>query len=236
MECDAKAEAGKGLAREFEDRIEESEIIGVGTGSTTAKALRELFKRGLLKGKILVASSTASALLIAELGGRPVMPHVIDRIDFYFDGADEVEPSRLHLLKGRGAALLGEKILAHMARYRVYVVDESKIVEVLGSRRPVPLEVIPWALNHVVKTIESMGYKAAPRTSGGKDGPVVSDWGGVILDVSTGPMKDPAFFDRKFKMIPGVVETGIFVGLADAVVVGRRTCGYYVIEGRRVHS
>lgn len=232
MECDAKGEAARGFVREFESYIDDAEVIGVGTGSTAARALKELFGRGLLRGKVLVASSLSSALLIAELGGRPVMPHMVDRIDFYFDGADEVEPSKLHLLKGRGAALLGEKILAHMAEYRVYVVDDSKVVERLGSKRPVPIEVVPWALRHVVRVVEAMGYRAAPRYSEGKDGPVISDWGGVIVDVSTGPMNDPAGVEGRLRSIPGVVETGIFAGLANAVVVGRRECGYELLQRR----
>jgi ribose 5-phosphate isomerase A len=232
LKCDSKGEAARGLVREFESYIEESEVIGVGTGSTAARALKALFDRGLLKGKVLVASSMSSALLIAELGGKPVMPHVIDGIDFYFDGADEVDPINLYLLKGRGAALLGEKILAHMAKYRVYVVDDSKIVEKLGSRRPVPVEAVSWALRHVVRTVESMGYRVAPRSSGGKDGPVISDWGGVIIDVDTGPISDPVGVERRLKSIPGVIETGIFIGLADAVVVGKRECGYEVLRGR----
>lgn len=228
--CNPKREAGIGLVREFQGEIEEARIVGVGTGSTTREALVELARRGMLDGKVVVASSLASALMVREAGLRPVMPHVVDSIDFYFDGADEVVPGSLDLLKGRGAALVGEKILASMSRLRVYVVDESKIVSRLGEKRRVPVEVNPWALSHVIRRLREMGLHAEPREGSGKDGPASSDWGGVIVDVETGPIEDPAALDRELKSIVGVVETGIFSGLADAVVVGMRGCGYRVLR------
>ena len=229
MACNGKAEAARGLVEQFSDYIREARIVGVGTGSTTALALREAARRGLLDGKVLVASSISTALMLADLGFKPVMPHVVSGIDFYFDGADEVVPGELYLLKGRGGALLGEKILAHSSTMRVYVVDDSKIVPRLGSGRALPLEVTPWALAHVLSELGRLGYSAAPRVSGGKDSPVTSDWGGIVVDVETGPIEDPPALDCKLKSIPGVVETGIFAGLADAVVVGSAKCGYEVV-------
>ena len=215
---------------EFGDAIASARIVGVGTGSTTAEALRELVASGLLDGKLVVASSLATSLLLAEFGIQALMPHVVDRIDFYFDGADEVVPESLDLLKGRGAAMLGEKILASMAKKRVYVVDESKLVDRLGSRRPVPVEVVPWALRYVLRMISELGFSGRVREGRGKDGPVVSDWGGVVVDVETGPMENPSTVDGRLRSIVGVVTTGIFTGLADAVVVGLSSCGYRVLR------
>ncbi len=232
MQCNAKAEAGRGLLERFRGVIEEARVLGVGTGSTVRAALGILHESGLLEDKVLVASSTVAALELARLGYRPVMPSVVSSVDFYFDGADEVDPSG-NLLKGRGAAMLGEKILAAMARLRVYVVDEGKLVERLGSRRPLPVEVVPWALSFVAARLEGMGYRVEYRESQGKDGPVVSDWGGIVLDVYTGPMEDPAAVEREVSSIPGVVATGLFIGLTDHVVVGRATCGYRVLDFTR---
>jgi ribose 5-phosphate isomerase A len=228
--CDPKHEAARGLVEEFHSAIEDAGIIGVGTGSTTSRAIEELERRGLLKGKTLVASSLDTALKLKEMGYTVVQPHIVDSIDFYFDGADEVVAETLDLLKGRGAAMLGEKILASMAKVRVYVVDDGKIVGALGSRRPVPIEVVPWALSHVLRVLASYGFSAAPRLGASKDGPVVSDWGGIVVDVNTGPIEDPAGLDARLRSIPGVVVTGIFHGLADAVVVGLRRCGYRVLR------
>lgn len=232
MACDAKAEAGRGLAEGFGGLIGEARVVGVGTGSTVKRALGILHEAGLLEGKVLVASSTASALELARLGYKPVMPGVVSRIDFYFDGADEVDPNG-NLLKGRGAAMLGEKILASMSSVRVYIVDEGKLVERLGSRRPLPVEVVPWALSYVASRIEGMGYRVTYRESQGKDGPVVSDWGGIVIDVHTGPMEDPGSVDESISRIPGVVATGLFIGLADHVVVGSSRCGYRILDFTR---
>ena len=229
MRCNAKAEAGRGLVERFHGLIEEARVLGVGTGSTVRVALGILHERGLLEGKVLVASSVATALELARLGYRPVMPGVVSSIDFYFDGADEVDPAG-NLLKGRGAAMLGEKILAAMAKLRVYVVDEGKLVDRLGSRRPIPVEVVPWALSFVASRLEGLGYRVVYRESQGKDGPVVSDWGGVVLDVYTGPLDDPEAVDKLISSIPGVVATGLFLGLTDHIIVGRNECGYRILN------
>lgn len=232
MACDAKAEAGRGLAAGFRGELEGARVVGVGTGSTVRAALRILHGLGLLEGKTLVASSLATALELAGMGYKPVMPSVVSSVDFYFDGADEVD-GRGNLLKGRGAAMLGEKILASMARLRVYVVDEGKLVEALGSRRPLPVEVVPWALSFVASRLEGMGFRVEYRGSQGKDGPVVSDWGGVVIDVYTGPIRDPPGLERAITSIPGVVATGLFTGLTDYVVVGSGGCGYRILDFTR---
>ncbi|GAB6147732.1 ribose 5-phosphate isomerase A [Stetteria hydrogenophila] len=232
--CNAKLEAGRGLVERFRGLIEEARVLGVGTGSTVRAALRVLRDEGLLEGRILVASSVDTALELAGMGYRPVMPSVVSGVDFYFDGADEVDPGG-NLLKGRGAAMLGEKILASMARVRVYVVTEEKLVDRLGSRRPLPVEAVPWAAEYVRRRLEGMGYRAEYRRCQGKDGPVVTDWGGVVIDVHTGPMEDPRAVEAEVSSIPGVVATGLFIGLTDYVVVAGPGCGYRVLDftGRR---
>ncbi|MEB3774016.1 MAG: ribose-5-phosphate isomerase A, partial [Desulfurococcales archaeon] len=133
-----------------------------------------------------------------------------------------------------GGALLGEKVLAYNSRVNIFIVDESKLVEVLGSRRPIPVEVLGQALRYVMDRISGMGYRVEARTSGGKAGPVVSDWGGFIIDVYTGGLTDPSLFERRVKSIPGVIETGVFIGLTDYLVIGRDGCRWEVLGvGRR---
>jgi len=231
-ECNAKLEACRGAVEELRDYIETARVIGVGTGSTVGHFIRLAADKGLLKGKKVVPSSIDTALRLRSMGVDVIMPHTIGSVDVYVDGADEVDPQG-NLLKGGGGALLGEKILAYSSSLNIIVVDESKIVGRLGSR-PVPIEVVPWGLQAVLSAIHSMGYDAEIRSSHGKMGPVVSDWGGIIVDVSTGPIDDPRGLDAKLNGIPGVVATGVFAGLTDYVSVGFARCGYRVIRyGRR---
>ncbi len=193
------------------------------------RAVELLHSAGLLGGKVLVATSRDTAVLLRGLGYAPVSPEAVEYVDFYFDGADEVDPG-LSLLKGRGAAMYGEKVVAMLSSFRVFVVDEGKLVERLGSGRPVPVDVHPWSLTLFAREAARLGFRVSERRGGGKDGPVVSDWGGVVVDVHTGPMDDPGGVDAKLSSIPGVLATGIFAGMADAVVVGSGSCGYRILE------
>ncbi len=227
--CDPKLEAARG-ALEIVKSLAPS-TLGVGTGSTVARFI-EILASGRVRVDRVVASSIASSIELSSRGVPVHSPISVDKIDVYVDGADEVAPDG-SLLKGRGGAMLGEKVLAASSRVNVFIVDESKLVDVLGSRRPVPVEVVPYSLTLVLSRIRSRWPSAAPRPGGGKDGPAVSDWGGVIVDVPVGPMRDPAGVDSWLRSIPGVVVTGIFVGLTDYVVVGKRECGWEVLRFAR---
>jgi len=226
--CDAKLEAARGaleLVRSLEPRV-----LGVGTGSTVARFVG-LLEPGWFEG--VAASSVVSGLELAARGFRVLSPYTVSGVDVYVDGADEVDPDG-NMVKGRGAALLGEKVLASASRVNIFIVGEDKLVDVLGSRRPVPVEVVRDALSAVLARLRERWPGAAPRTGSGKDGPVVSDWGGVIVDVPTGPMRDPWEVEMFLRGVPGVVETGLFLGMADYVVVGRESCGWEVLRpGRR---
>jgi len=232
--CDSKREAAKGLVQEFRELIMGSRVIGIGTGTTVSKVIEELKKTDILKGKLAVPSSLDTALKLRGLGVKILLPTSVAEVDVYIDGADEVDKDG-NMIKGGGAALLGEKIIASMSKYNIIVVDESKLSERLG-RRPIPIEVVPWALAFVLTKLERLGFKARVRTpEGGKMGPVVSDWGGIIIDV-TPPQEaltSPKALEQMLKQIPGVVEVGIFSNMADAVVVGMRECGYRVIRFER---
>ncbi|MEB3806110.1 MAG: ribose 5-phosphate isomerase A [Desulfurococcales archaeon] len=212
----------------------EVDRIGIGTGSTVAQLIEALPSTGI-NPSVIASSSLASALMLAERGYVPVHPSVAPVLDVYIDGADEVDPKG-NLVKGRGAALLGEKILASRSRLNIFIVTREKLVSRLGSRRPIPVEVVKDALTPVVEAIRRRFPDTAPRTGGGKDGPVISDWGGVIVDVHTGPLRDPLEVEGFLCSIPGVVETGLFIGYTDYVVVGRDDCGWEVLRFERAHT
>jgi len=200
--------------------IESCTVVGVGTGSTVEKLIELLARSEELKGKLYVPSSLDTALKLQRAGLRVLHPAFSPEIEVYVDGADEVDPG-LNMIKGGGAAMTMEKVLAHYSRRRVFIVDAAKLVRKLGEKHPVPLEVLPWALGHVLRRLTELGFRAEPRRApGGKAGPVVADTGGVLVDVYTGPIDDPRELDSLLRSLPGVVETGLFVGYADAVYVG----------------
>jgi ribose 5-phosphate isomerase A len=211
----AKLNAARAALRELEGCA----VVGVGTGSTVEKLVELLPQLDGFREKLYVASSIDTALKLARMGLRVLDPSFAPAIEVYVDGADEVDPN-LNMIKGGGAAMTMEKILTYHAERRVFIVDHTKLVAKLGERHPVPLEVLPQALGLVLRKLAAKGFKAEPRyPARGKMGPVVADTGGVIVDVYTGPVEDPEALDRELRM-PGVVETGLFIGMADKVYVG----------------
>jgi ribose 5-phosphate isomerase A len=161
--------------------------------------------------------------LYTRLKLRPMDLHTLDYLDVYIDGADEVS-SRLDLVKGRGGALLREKLLALSAATRIYVVDYTKYtgVEYLYAK-PIPVEVVPASVNYAVRELRRLGFEPQIRVGGGRDGPVISDNGNYIVDLKPlKPIVDAKSTHEKLKLLHGVVETGIFPGveLVDVVVVG----------------
>ncbi|GBF08788.1 ribose-5-phosphate isomerase A, partial [Aeropyrum pernix] len=146
-------------------------------------------------------------------------------------------PGRGYMVKGGGGALLGEKILASRSKLNIFIVGEDKLVGRLGEKTPVPVEVEPGFVSMALASLEELGLNPRVRTSPGKRGPVVSDWGGVIVDLLTGPLEDPRGLESMLRNVPGVRETGLFLGLADYIVVGLSSCGYRVLgpyRGRAV--
>jgi ribose 5-phosphate isomerase A len=144
-------------------------------------------------------------------------------ISLTIDGADQIDP-QLNLIKGMGAALAREKIVASASKQNIIIADENKKVKVLGEKdHPVPVEVLPFAISLVKRRIAELGGKAVVREGKGKVGPVITDNGNVVIDAVFGPISDAAKLEQRLKMIPGVVETGLFVGLTDIVYVGTRS-------------
>jgi ribose 5-phosphate isomerase A len=200
-------------------------IVGMGSGSTTAYAVSELGRRvktGRLELSIVPTSHQVENLAIAH-GLRIVSMNEAFTVDYAIDGADQVEETSLNLIKGGGAAMLREKVVDSTARVLAIVADETKVSKHLGGNVPVPLEVLPFAHKSVQARVTRMGGRARLRESAGKAGPVVTDNGNLVLDADFGKIVKPTVLDRRLKAIPGVLETGLFINLADIVYVGLRT-------------
>ena len=213
------------LAREALKFVKSGMVVGLGSGTTARefiKALAEMNPRDV----VLVPTSADSEILAVELGlGGLLRPlWAVDRVDLAVDGADEVTRGKI-LLKGRGGALLREKLVDYAAERFVVLIEEHKLVDSIPTRNPVPIEVVPWAWRHVAREVERrFGGVAKLRQDGGKLGPVVTDSCNYILDCTPPSALDPSAEDE-LKLIPGVVETGIFSKRRDAVVLVAREDG-----------
>lgn len=216
---DAKRAAGVEVARLVEDGM----IVGLGTGSTAAPAIRELGRRVRDEGLHITGTPTsfASEILAREVGIPLCDLSEIDAIDIAFDGADEVDPN-IDVIKGRGAAQTREKVVASLARRFIILVDESKLVDRLGAQMPLPIEVIPMASFPIKRKLEGLGAEVSLRMGQRKDGPVVTDQGLWILDANFKPaISNPEELDHLLLTTPGVLDHGLFLGLATDVFVGK---------------
>lgn len=202
--------------------VKDGFIVGLGSGSTAAFAIEALGERiKQEKLHIMGIPTSYQAFLLAVGCGIPIT--TLDehpKIDVTIDGADQVTPE-LSLIKGMGAALAREKIVAAASELNVIIGDEQKKVRLLGERgQVVPVEVLPFAISLVRQKIQVLGGNPTLREGKGKLGPVITDNGNAILDVYFGEIKDPAKLEVSVKMIPGVVETGFFIGLTDIAYIG----------------
>jgi ribose 5-phosphate isomerase A len=188
------------------------EIVGVGTGSTVNKFIEAL---ATMKDQVpgAVSSSNASTERLRALGIRVFDAGEVDELAVYIDGADEID-GRGHMVKGGGAALTREKIVAAQSRRFVCIADASKRVEVLG-RFPLPVEVIPMATRRIVRQFEALGGVAKTRMQDGA--PLVTDNGQHILDVTGLQIRDPLAFESDVNQWPGVVTVGVFARQKAAV-------------------
>jgi ribose 5-phosphate isomerase A len=200
-------------------------IIGIGSGSTTAYAIKELgriVKSGKLEVSIVSTSHQVDNLAIAH-GLRILGMNEAYTVDYAIDGADQVEQTSLNVIKGGGAAMLREKVVDSAARKLAVVVDERKLSKYLGGKQSVPLEVLPFAYKSVQAQVTRMGGRAKLREGLGKAGPVITDNGNFVLDSDFGRIEKPSALERRLKAIPGVLETGLFINMADVVYVGLST-------------
>ena len=188
-------------------------IVGVGSGSTVNCFIEAL---GTIKDKIqgAVAASKASEELLRKQGIEVFNANDVSSLDIYVDGADEINPQKM-MIKGGGAALTREKIVAALAKKFICIVDSSKQVDVLGSTFPLPVEVIPMARSQVSRKLAALG--GAPEYREG----VVTDNGNVILDVHNFTILNPVEMEKELNNVAGVVTNGIFaLRGADVVIVG----------------
>ncbi|MBT8487504.1 MAG: ribose-5-phosphate isomerase RpiA [Gemmatimonadetes bacterium] len=201
--------------------VESGTAIGLGTGSTVrhlVELLGDALEDGTLSDIVAVPTSVQTerqarsrGITLGELGDTPPLAVTID-------GADEVSPG-LDLIKGLGAALLREKMVAQASCRLVIICDETKLVERLGTKVPLPVEVVDWAIGHQARFLETLG--AAPALRMNEDGaPVKSDNGNVFLDCTFPEgIEDPAAVEKTLLYRAGIVDTGLFLGMADEVVV-----------------
>jgi ribose 5-phosphate isomerase A len=215
-------EEKRSAALEAVRHVEDGFIVGLGSGSTAALAIRSLGER-VKNEKLCVMGIPTSyqAFLLAIDNGIPIT--TLDEhpeINVTIDGADQITPE-LNLIKGMGAALAREKIVAAASKLNIIIADEKKKVKLLGeNNQSVPIEVLPFAISLAKRKIIDVGGKPVLREGKGKLGPVITDNGNVILDSYFGELERPGDLEVKLKMIPGVVETGLFVGLTDIAFIG----------------
>jgi ribose 5-phosphate isomerase A len=220
------AESKRQVGRQAAERLVASGMkLGLGTGSTAIEAVRrigELLRDGALRELKVVPTSFQTQMACRELA-IPLWslndPQIAGRLDLTIDGADEVDPA-WRLIKGGGAAMLSEKIVAHASRDYAIVADSSKIVGRLGEKAPVPLELVPEALLTVSRAVEALGGVPALRMARMKDGPVITDHGHFVLDVRFPGAFDPKAMERELAMIPGVLAHGIFTRPVTDLLVG----------------
>ena len=220
---DLQTQMKQAVAEAAVAQIRDGMVVGLGSGSTAALMIQGLGARlaaGQLHDIVGVTTSFQGEVLAAELGIPLRALNAIDRIDLAIDGADEVDPS-FQLIKGGGACHVQEKLVADRAERFIVVVDSTKLVQCLNLDFLLPVEVLPGAWVQVQSRLKSMGGLAELRMATRKAGPVVTDQGNLVLDVRfEAGISDPIALERDINNLPGVLENGLFVNLADEVLVG----------------
>jgi ribose 5-phosphate isomerase A len=223
-----KQEVGRVAA----SRVQSDSIVGLGTGSTTAYAIEfigDRLKKGEIQNIVGIPTSFQAEVLAKKYGIPLTTLDAVDRIDIAIDGADEVDPNK-NLIKGGGAAHTREKVVDSLADLFIVVVDGGKLVNQLGSTFLLPVEVIPMAVTPVMRSLEKLGGKPELRMGVKKAGPVVTDQGNLVIDVKFDRIDDPADLEKTINNLPGVLENGLFVGVADVILVGEIKEGQPIIR------
>lgn len=202
------------------DEVHSGQVLGLGTGRAAAAFIaalgRRMHKENLrIRG---VATSEASANLARRLGIPLITLDEVEMIDLAIDGADEVDP-HLNLIKGRGGALLREKVVAEAARRFIVIVGAEKVVPALGSHGVLPVEVVPFSAAFCQRRLERLGCRPSLRIDPLTGDHFLTDNRNPILDCRIDPIDDPATLEHQIRAIPGVVGTGLFLGIARRVFV-----------------
>ncbi len=212
-------EAREAAARAAVELVEPGMLLGLGTGRTAERFVKLLGARVRAGLKVTGVATSRGTETEARREGIPLVPLPADRpLDLTVDGADEVDP-KLRLIKGGGGALLREKIVASASRRLVIVVDAAKLVRSLGAF-PLPVEVVRFGWERTVKRLEAMGADVARRETAEQE-PFLTDEGHFILDARFGRIADPEALAGTLDATAGVVEHGLFLGMAHTVLVGR---------------
>ncbi len=207
-------------ARAGADLVRDGMIVGLGSGSTAALMVRHLAARlvGERLAIVAVATSRATADLARTLGIALKELDEVDHLDISLDGADEIDP-QFRMIKGRGGALLREKVVACASTHRVTMITADKRVERLGPGMPIPVEVSTFGLAHTERHIRELGGTTAIRRAPDSS-LVLTDGGNAIVDCHFPDLDDPAALDARLQCLAGVLDTGLFVGLCDLLIVG----------------
>ena len=220
---DLQTQMKKAVAQAAVDQIQNGMILGLGSGSTAAlmiEALAMKIKSGEIKDVVGVTTSFQGEVLASGLGIPLKSLSSVSEIDLAIDGADEVDPN-FQLIKGGGACHVQEKLVAALASKFIVVVDSSKLVTKLNLDFKLPVEVLPSAWKQVQKTLEGFGGVGELRMAQKKAGPIVTDQGNLILDLTfKNGIDQPDLLESQINNIPGVLENGLFVNLTDEVLVG----------------
>ena len=202
--------------------VRSGSVIGLGSGSTASHLIRiigSLMEAGELSDVQAVPTSYQASAEAAQAGIPLTTLDEHPELDLAIDGADQIDGG-LEAIKGGGGALLREKIVASASSEYIIIADERKLTRSLGDGCPIPLEVLPFSLGAVLRKVEALGSAAAVRSGKGKLGPVVTDNGNFVVDADFGALSDPRRIDAELRAIPGVLETGLFLGYADTAYIG----------------
>ncbi|KAL4607460.1 hypothetical protein ACB092_09G175900 [Castanea dentata] len=216
------------LAKRAVELVKSGMVIGLGTGGTSLviEELGKLIGEGKLKDIVAVGANYHSRLLAKQFGLRTVDLNDVDNIDIVFDGVDEVDFNK-NLLKGGEAAHTVQKVVYSMANVCIILAEHTKVVHRLGSKFPVAVEVLPLATSPVSRRLIALGGVPEIRSALRKDGPVITDLGNMIIDVSfPNGIQNPAELEKNINVIPGVVDNGIVSGVATSVLVAVRDGGH----------
>lgn len=214
--------AKRRAAEKAVEHVESGSVVGLGSGSTAAHAIRILgtsLRSGELEDILGVPTSLQASAEAIRAGIPPTTLDEHPVLDLAIDGADQID-GELNAIKGGGGALLREKVVASASRRYILVADGTKLTSCLGEGCHLPVEVLPFALGHVLRRISELGAEAVVRTGGGKLGPVVTDNGNLIVDADFGAIQEPNRLEAELKATPGIIETGLFLGYADVAYLG----------------
>ncbi|HKV51443.1 MAG TPA: ribose 5-phosphate isomerase A [Gemmatimonadaceae bacterium] len=224
---DPRAAAKRDAAVRAVEAVRSGDVVGLGTGSTAAFAIEELGRRiaaGALRDIVGIPTSNASHHLALEWGVPLTTLERHPKLDVTIDGADEIDPVG-RVLKGGGGALLREKIVATRSARWILVIDQSKLVPHLGARYPLPVEVVTFGWQAHEDALRAMGADCALRVGDGEH-PFVTDEGHYVIDARfPNGIADPEAMHRELRARPGVVDTGLFLGLSSEIVVGVESRG-----------